>query len=65
MSGFGYPLEARVSLICFNSLYLLSSVVGRLTLFVPGFFVIKYPGGALIGRTPQKFCKIVVMVLFF
>ena len=36
-----------------------------LTLFVPGFFVIKYPGGVLIGRTPQKFCKIVVMVLFF
>ena len=36
-----------------------------LTLFVPGFFVIKYTGGALIGRTPQKFCKIVVMVLFF
>ncbi len=30
MSGFGYPFEARVSLICFNSLYLLSSVVGRL-----------------------------------
>ncbi len=37
----------------------------HLTLFVPGFFVIKYPGGVLIGRTPQKFCKIVVMVLFF
>ncbi len=36
-----------------------------LALFVPGFFVIKYPGGVLIGRTPQKFCKIVVMVLFF
>ena len=44
----------------FNTIY-----PAVLTLFVPGFFVVKYPGGVLIGRTPQKFCKIVVMVLFF
>ena len=37
----------------------------HLTIFEPGFFVVKYPGGVLIGRTPQKFCKIVAMVLFF
>ena len=48
-----------------SSNMMLNAKIRDLTLFVPGLFVVKYPGGVLIGRTPQKFCKIVVMVLFW
>jgi hypothetical protein len=34
-----------------------------LTLFVPGFFHVDRTGGALIGRTPQKFWRLTTIIL--
>jgi hypothetical protein len=34
-----------------------------LTLFVPGGFHVDMTGGALIGRTPQKFCRLTAIIL--
>ena len=36
---------------------------GILTLFVPGFFHVDMTGGALIGRTPQKFYRLTAIIL--
>jgi hypothetical protein len=33
-----------------------------LTLFVPGFFHVDMTGGALIGRTPQKLCRLTAII---
>jgi hypothetical protein len=32
------------------------------TLFVTGYFMLKY---LLVGHTPQKFCQLIVIILFF
>jgi hypothetical protein len=34
-----------------------------LTLFVPGFFHFSMTGGGLIGRTPQKSCRLIEIIL--
>ena len=36
-----------------------------LSLFVPGFFVVKMTGGVLKGHTPQKFCRLITIIIFF
>ena len=35
----------------------------RLTLFVPRFFHADMTGGALIGHTPQNFCRLTAIIL--
>jgi hypothetical protein len=35
----------------------------NLTLFVPGVFHVDMTGGAQIGRTPQKFCRLTAIIL--
>jgi hypothetical protein len=34
-----------------------------LTIFVPGVFHVDMTGCALIGRTPQKFCRLTAIIL--
>jgi hypothetical protein len=40
-----------------------NTIKAFLTLFVPRFFHVDMTGGALIGRTPQKFCGLTAIIL--
>ena len=45
------------------SIKLLNFKAITLTLFVPRFFHVDMTGVALIGRTPQKFCRLTAIIL--